>query len=516
MDKSWIDMPRNTPQYVEGLNSFLNFAFANRSVEGGIICPCPKCKFNRWKSREEVYDHLIVKPFLKGYTVWLRHGEISHADTIVERPSMSREIEDRVIASDPICDMVNDIFRNHISRDDMQENDDICPQSNQALLDNNAEFLELIRDGQQTSDKAMSMILELLADAFEHANIPSSFYEAKKTIAKLGLNYTKIHACLRDCMLYFGEDANRDTCKTCKQSRWKSKDKGANTNTTDKQKKVLAKVLRYFPLKPHLQRLFMSSKTAEHMQWHGLESTTEGILRHPRDSEAWKKFDLMYPQFASDSRNVRLGLATNGFNPFRNLSTSYSIWPVMLIPYNLPPWMYMKQSSFILSMIILGKQAPRNDIDVYLQPLLEELKDLWTTGVRTFDSYSNEVFNMHEAVMWTISDFPGLGTLSGLDTYTGLVCPTCNFDSVPSRLPHSRKWCFMGHRRSFNEGHKFRLARSRFDGNVENRNPPVAITGASIWQQVQMINVVFGKDLDVEGRAKKVRRVGGTQAEPSQ
>ncbi|XP_027351197.1 uncharacterized protein LOC113862307 [Abrus precatorius] len=411
---------------------------------------------------------------------------------------MSREIEDRVIASDPICDMVNDLFRNHISRDEMQENDDICPQSNQALPDNSAEFLELIRDGQQSlyegcdkysklsflvklyhikclckvSDKEMSMILELLADAFEHANIPSSFYEAKKTIAKLGLNYTKIHACLRDCMLYFREDANRDTCKTCKQSRWKSKDKGANTSTTNKRKKVPTKV-EIFSLKPRLQRLFMSSKTAEHMRWHGLESTTEGILRHPRDSKAWKKFDLMYTKFVLDSRNVRLGLATDGFNPFGNLSTSYSIWPVMLIPYNLPPWMCMKQSSFILSMIIL-------------------------------------------VVMWTISDFPGLGTLYGWNTYTGLACPTCNFDSVPSRLPHSRKWCFMGHPRFLNEGHKFRLARRRFDGNIENRNPPVAITSASIWQQVQMINVVFGKDLDVEGRAKKMHRVSGTQAEPSQ
>jgi len=36
----------------------------------------------------------------------------------------------------------------------------------------------------------------------------------------------------------------------------------------------------------------MSSKIAEHMQWHALGSTNEGILRHPRDSEAWKTFNL--------------------------------------------------------------------------------------------------------------------------------------------------------------------------------------------------------------------------------
>lgn len=34
MDKSWIDMPRNTLEYMEGLNKFLDFAFANNGVRG--------------------------------------------------------------------------------------------------------------------------------------------------------------------------------------------------------------------------------------------------------------------------------------------------------------------------------------------------------------------------------------------------------------------------------------------------------------------------------------------------
>jgi len=75
------------------------------------------------------------------------------------------------------------------------------------------------------SDNEMSMILELLADTFEHAQILQSFYVAKKTINKLGLHYTKIDGCLNDCRLYLGEDKNRDFCKKCKTSRWKAKKK---------------------------------------------------------------------------------------------------------------------------------------------------------------------------------------------------------------------------------------------------------------------------------------------------
>ncbi|XP_052732434.1 uncharacterized protein LOC128196236 [Vigna angularis] len=355
----------------------------------------------------------------------------------------------------------------------------------------------------------MSMILELLAEAFEHAKIPNSFYEAKKVISKLGLHYTKIDACPNDCMLYVGEDKDKDSCTKRKTSRWKPKKRNTigDDVVVNKRKKIPAKVLRYFPLKPRLQRMFLSSKIVEHMRWHASESTDEGMLRHPRDSDAWKKFDLMHPQFALDPRNVRLGLATDGFNPYGNLSTNHSIWPVVLIPYNLPPWMCMKQSSFILSMIIPGKRAPGNDIDVYLQPLIEDLKELWNTGIKTFDSYGNEVFDMRAAILWTISDFPGLGTLFGWNTHTGLACLRCNFDTTPKKLVKGGKFCFISHRRWLDGRHKFRLAHSRFDGTIENRSQPMAISGHDILQQLGNVHVEFGKEPIVEERSKRQRRV---------
>ena len=71
-------------------------------------------------------------------------------------------------------------------------------------------------------------------------------------------------------------------------------------------------------------------------------------------------------KICSSSKNVRLGLRLDGFNPFGNMSTSHSTWPIMIIPYNLPPWMCMKQTSFILSLIIPGPKSHEIDIDVYL------------------------------------------------------------------------------------------------------------------------------------------------------
>jgi len=56
-------------------------------------------------------------------------------------------------------------------------------------------------------------------------------------------------------------------------------------------------------------------------------------MSHPADGEAWQDFDRQYPDFAEEARNIRLGLATDGFNPFGNMNTKYSMWPVIVVPY---------------------------------------------------------------------------------------------------------------------------------------------------------------------------------------
>ena len=127
-------------------------------------------------------------------------------------------------------------------------------------------------------------------------------------------------------------------------------------------------------------------------------------------------FDSKHLEFSSDPRNVRLGLVADGFNPFGIMSTSHSTWPVMLVPYNLPPWLCMKRSSMILSLVIRGPTSPGIAIDVYLELLVEELRELWDVGVQAYDASSKEVFQLRAALMWTINDFPTYADLSGWST----------------------------------------------------------------------------------------------------
>ena len=120
--------------------------------------------------------------------------------------------------------------------------------------------------------------------------LPSNYYETKKVLHELGLHYIKIDAYPSDCMLYSKENANANECIVCGVSRWKSSDVHPTYefNQSSKKKKILAKVLRYFPLKPRLQRLHMSSKTTAHMKWHVDGFMRGEMMRHPLDSLSWK------------------------------------------------------------------------------------------------------------------------------------------------------------------------------------------------------------------------------------
>ncbi|RVX00750.1 hypothetical protein CK203_026403 [Vitis vinifera] len=337
------------------------------------------------------------------------------------------------------------------------------------------------------SNKSFDMLLELLSEIFpEGTNLPSCTYDAKKMLRDLGLGYEKIHACKFDCALFWKENEFLDKCPICDEDRYKIND--------GKGKKIPHKSLRFFPLKPRLQRLFMSRHTTSDMRWHKEKRVDDGVLRHPADAEAWKSFDRMYPSFSSESRNVRLGLSSDGFNPFGNMSHSYSMWPIILVPYNLPPWKCMKEPFLMMSLLIPGPHSPGKEIDVYLRPLINELKELWHDGIETYDVSIGQYFKMHAAILWTINDFPAYGMLSGWSTKGYMACPVCNVDTSSQSL--RSKICYMGHRHYIQTKHPWRKSRLH-DGKLEMNPAPQSFSGDDILQQLENVDhVILGKTKD--------------------
>ncbi|XP_072087746.1 uncharacterized protein [Arachis hypogaea] len=156
----------------------------------------------------------------------------------------------------------------------------------------------------------------------------------------------------------------------------------------------------------------------------------------------------------------------------------------------------MKPDYFMLSLFIPGPQSPGNDIDIYLQSLIEELKELWESGVETYDSKENKTFNMRACLLWTINDFPAYAMLSRWSTKEKLACPCCNDETSSIYLKHSHKTVYMDHRRFLPMNHPWRHNKRSFNRKTELRSPPQLLEGSAVFDILRESNM-FRHNLDV-------------------
>ena len=119
--------------------------------------------------------------------------------------------------------------------------------------------------------------------------------------------------------------------------------------------------------------------------------------------------------------------------------------------------------------LFLGRKDPTKDFHVYLRPLIDELKMLWHNGVETYDRFSRSNFMMKATLMWTISDFPALGMISGWSTKGKLSCPVCMGHVKAKQLKYGGKPSFYGTARYFLELDD-PLRRSTRFGSIETQS----------------------------------------------
>ena len=66
-----------------------------------------------------------------------------------------------------------------------------------------------------------------------------------------------------------------------------------------------------------------------------------------------------------------------------------------------------------MAILIPGPKQLSNDIDVYLAPLVDDLKMLWTEGVVVWDAHLKVNFTLRCILFITINEYPALGNCSG-------------------------------------------------------------------------------------------------------
>ncbi|CAH9069052.1 unnamed protein product [Cuscuta europaea] len=507
MDRSWMYGLRNTSQFFNGVHEFVKVAVAHQKQQGqkGILCPCSMCRnIKRENDVNIVLQHLFEKGFRENYMTWTFHGEnrvdVEHLFPGATSSHLKRKATHITTTSNDIDDGVADDDANEDRIDellnDVYDNFDYQPKSYENLIEaanislfTGSEFSKLsvvlklfhLKAKHGWSNVSFTELLILLQEMLPEGNtLLDTSYKARKLLCPMGTEWEKIHACPADCILYRNEYENLNECPKCHTSRYKKK-KGINVGFDAEYTKTPAKVLWYLPIIPRFKRLFMNEKDAKNLVWHA------------QDAPQWRQIDLKYPDFGKEDRNLRLGLCTDGMNPYGTLSSQHSTWPVLLVIYNLPSWLCMKRKYIMLSLLISGPQQPGNDIDVYLAPLVDDLKLMWNEGVTAYDMHTKTNFNLCALLYCTINDFPAYGNLSGYTVKGGNACPICEDDTLDLRLPNCKKNVYMSHRRFLPRNHRYRALKKAFNGKAEHGVPRRVLSGSEIYDKVKDLNTVFGK-----------------------
>ena len=180
-----------------------------------------------------------------------------------------------------------------------------------------------------------------------------------------------------------------------------------------------SKVLHHMTIILRLKQMFHCKSLAQFMDWHAKNRSKYGFMWILADSKEMKHIQKKCPRkFKDEPRSIRSGLAIDGVCLFSFLSSNYSVWPVKLIVYNIPPWMSIRKEHLMLTLIVPRKHQVKN-MDVYLVPLIDEMQLLWK-GITIYGISrppSNRSFMLYGVLCWTIHDFLVLGVCFGKIKY---------------------------------------------------------------------------------------------------
>ena len=65
----------------------------------------------------------------------------------------------------------------------------------------------------------------------------------------------------------------------------------------------------------------------------------------PAYGYAFRDMEEKWAHFKEEPRNLRISLAVDHINPFSQMKSIYTVWPIFVINNNIPPWLSIKRDT---------------------------------------------------------------------------------------------------------------------------------------------------------------------------
>ena len=147
-----------------------------------------------------------------------------------------------------------------------------------------------------------------------------------------------------------------------------------------------------------------------------------------------------------------------------------------------------------MPLLIQGPRQPGNDIDVFLEPVIDEIVEMFEKGVLdVWDEYKKKHVTIKEVFIATITNLPGRGSLFEEKTKGYTRCVECLDDTDAVNLPNNSKIVYIGHYRFLPKGHPYHRNRKDFNSAIEKCLAPKYRDGHAILRELNKLEVVLRK-----------------------
>jgi hypothetical protein len=229
--------------------------------------------------------------------------------------------------------------------------------------------------------------------------------ECHRQLADLaGFDAIKFNCCFNSCICY-ATDAYRDldTCLYCKEPRY---DKRGKPRKQFSAIPLIPILLAFVESQLLGAEMGYRARYKEERQKHRKKDVFDGRhYRHLWHTRVVINDHTLPHQFFSDPRDIALGLATDGFAPYKK--TPIMAWPLILVNYNLPPTLCFCRENIICVGCIPGPNKPK-DMDSFLWFFISELLRL-AAGVKAFDGKNQ--FILHAYLILCTGDMPAVAMI---------------------------------------------------------------------------------------------------------
>ena len=289
---------------------------------------------------------------------------------------------------------------------------------NEANLDNICAFNLHISQGMSNTH------YKKLWHSFPHKITLTSRWHARKQIVMLsGMKPGRVNRCPGSCCCFTASYARLDACPYCRKSRYKNDG-------------VPVKQFQYLPVKNQLQMMLKDKSLTKQLAYQHASDTSYdsdiiqdifncSIYQELLEKQVIVDGKTQDHKYFSNPRDIALGISLDGVTYFNHCQ--HSVWPVILINYNLPPTTCTHRGNIICYGIIPGTVK---NLDSYLVPLHDELGEL-AKGILTLDPWEEGLFWQHVYLILGFGDYPGIMKLIRMKGHNGLhLCQFCEILTV--------------------------------------------------------------------------------------